>query len=56
MNNALKNKKSKLYFLKFPITFVNDIKRNTNKDIVNISLLEIMLNKELYDEKDLNNY
>ena len=56
MNNALKNKKSKLYFVKFPITFVNDIKRNTNKDIVNISLLEIMLNKELYDEKDLNNY
>ena len=56
MNNALKNKKSKLYFVKFPITFVNDIKRNTNKDIVNISLLEIMLNIELYDEKDLNNY
>ena len=56
INEALKNKKSKLYFVKFPISFVNDIKRNTNKDIINKSLLEIMLNKGLYNENDLNNY
>jgi len=56
MNDTLKSKKSKLYFLKFPITFVNDIKKDTNKDIINISLFDIMLNKELYNEKDLTNY
>ena len=56
INEALKSKKSKLYFVKFPISFVNDIKRNTNKDIINKSLLEIMLNKGLYNENDLNNY
>ena len=56
INEALKNKKSKLYFVKFPINFVNDIKRNTNKDIINKSLLEIMLNKGLYNENDLDNY
>ena len=56
INEALKNKKSKLYFVKFPISFVNDIKRNTNKDIINKSLLEIMLNKGLYNENDLDNY
>ena len=56
INEALKNKKSKLYFVKFPISFVNDIKRNTNKDIINKSLLEIMLNKGLYNENDLSNY
>ena len=56
MNDTLKSKKSKLYFLKFPITFVNDIKKDTNKDIINISLFNIMSNKELYNENDLTNY
>ena len=56
INDALISKKSKLYFFKFPISFVNDIKKDTNKDIINISLLEIMLKKELYNEKDLINY
>ena len=56
INDALKAKQSKLYFVKFPITFVNDIKKDTNKDIINKTLLEIMSIKEIYDEKDLNNY
>ena len=56
INQILKNKQSKLYFVKFPISFVNDIRKNNNKNIINKTLLEIMLNKELYKEKDLNNY
>ena len=56
INQILKNKQSKLYFTKFPISFVNDIRKNNNKNIINKTLLEIMLNKELYKEKDLNNY
>ena len=56
INQILKNKQSKLYFTKFPISFVNDIRKNNNKNIINKTLLEIMLNKELYNEKDLNNY
>ena len=56
INKVLKRKNSKLYFVKFSINFVNDVKRNTNKDIINISLLEIISNKELYNTKDLSNY
>ena len=56
INEKLKKKKSRLYFVKFPISFVNDVKRNTNKDIINLSLLEIISNKELYNTKDLSNY
>ena len=56
INEKLKKKKSRLYFVKFPISFVNDVKRNTNKDIINLSLLEIISKKELYDESNLNNY
>ena len=56
INEALKNKLSKLYFLKFPITFVNDIKKDMNKDLLNKTLLQIILSKEIYNEKDLNNY
>jgi len=56
INEKLKKKKSRLYFVKFPISFVNDVKRNTNKDIIYFSLLEIISKKELYDESNLNNY
>jgi hypothetical protein len=56
INEVLKDKQSKLYFVKFPISFVNDIKKDTNKDIINKSLLEIISIKELYNENDLINY
>jgi len=56
INEKLKKKKSRLYFVKFPIRFVNDVKRNTNKDIIYFSLLEIISKKELYNESNLNNY
>ena len=56
INDILNNKQTKLYFEKFPISFVNDIRKITNKDIINKTLSEIILNKELYNEKDLSNY
>jgi hypothetical protein len=56
INEILRRKQSRKYFEKFPISFVNDIRKNTNKDIINISLLEIIMKKELYNEKDLRNY
>ena len=56
INEKLKKKKSRLYFVKFPISFVNDVKRNTNKDIIYFSLFEIISKKELYNESNLNNY
>ena len=56
INDILNNKQSKLYFEKFPISFVNDIRKITNKDIINKTLSEIILNKELYNEKNLSNY
>ena len=56
INEILNNKHSRLYFEKFPISFVNDIRKNTNKDVIDKTLLEIILNKELYSENDLNNY
>ena len=56
INAILKSQQSKLYFEKFPITFVNDIRKNTNKDIIYMTLLEILSRKELYNEKDLDNY
>ena len=37
-------------------SFVNDIRKNTNKDVIDKTLLEIILNKELYSENDLSNY
>ena len=56
INDILDNKQSRLYFEKFPISFVNDIRKITNKDIINKTLSEIILNKELNNEKDLSNY
>ena len=56
INEVLKNKQSKLYFVKFPISFVNEIKKDTNRDLLNKTLLQILLNKGIYNENDLNNY
>ena len=56
INEILKSKQNKLYFVKFPISFVNDIKLDANRELINITLLEIISNKDIYNEKDLNNY
>jgi hypothetical protein len=59
LNQKLKNLGSNLYFMRFPQSFVSDIYRKTNKEVVNITLAEIFVNKEINTSKnrpDLNNY
>ena len=59
LNQKLKNFGSNLYFMRFPQSFVSDIYRKTNKEVVNMTLAEIFVNKEINTSKnrpDLNNY
>ena len=59
LNQKLKNIGSNLYFMRFPQSFVSDIYRKTNKEVVNMTLAEIFVNKEINTSKnrpDLNNY
>ena len=56
LNETLKRIGSKLFFQKFPQNLVGDINKVSNKEILNMTLLEIFENKELCNEKDLENY
>ena len=56
MNELLKRSGSVLYFEKFPQNFVCNISRQINNKLINMTLKEIFETKELYDEKELNNY
>ena len=56
LNETLKRIGSKLFFQKFPQNLVGDINRISNKEIINMTLLEIFEKKELCNEKDLENY
>ena len=56
LNERLKRIGSKLFFGKFPQNLVADINKDSNKEIINMTLLEIFKKKELCGEKDLNNY
>ena len=56
INELLKNSRSKLYFEKLPQNFVCDITKSSNNKILNMTLEEIIENKELYDQKYFNNY
>ena len=56
MNKNLKNNGSHLFFEKFPQKFLANISRNTNKEILNMTLEEIMEKKELYASYDLAKY
>ena len=56
LNEKLKRIGSKLFFEKFPQNFAADVNKDSNKDIINMTLLEIFEKKELGNEKDLNNY
>jgi len=59
LNENLVDNKIKLYFEKFPQNLVTDVTRNSNKDLLNMSLEEIFKKKELYNTNDkscLNNY
>ena len=59
LNDILEYNKIKSYFEKFPQNLVTDVTRNSNKDLLNMSLEEIFEKKELYNKNDknsLNNY
>ena len=59
LNDILEYYKIKSYFEKFPQNLVTDVTRNSNKDLLNMSLEEIFEKKELYNKNDknsLNNY
>ena len=56
LNEALKKIGSKLFFQKFPQNLVGNVNKNSNKEIINMTLLEIFEKKELCNEKDLDNY
>jgi len=56
INEILKSTNSKKYFQKFSISFVNDISKKINKEIINMTLLEIFVKKELCNGKYLDNY
>ena len=59
LNAILEYYKIKSYFEKFPQNLVVDVNRNSNKDLLNMSLEEIFEKKELYNKNDknsLNNY
>ena len=56
INKILKKSECKLNFEKFSQKFVGDVSKKNNKDIVHMTLLEIIQKKELYSEKDFSNY
>ena len=56
LNEKLKNIGSRLYLEKFPQQLVSNPKKEKNKELLNMTLLEIIKEKGLYMEKDLKNY
>ena len=56
INLLLKSSGNILYFEKFPQNFVSNISRKINNKLINMTLKEIFERKELYEDKDLNNY
>ena len=56
INLLLKSSGNILYFEKFPQNFVSNISRQINNKLINMTLKEIFERKELYEDKDLNNY
>ena len=56
INLLLKSSGNILYFEKFPQNFVSNISRQINNKLINMTLKEIFERKELYEDKDINNY
>ena len=56
LNEKLRDIGSIAFFEKFPKSFVSDVTRRTNKEILDMTLKEILEKKELYGESELNNY
>ena len=59
LNEKLKNIGSNKYLRKFPQHFVSDVNQKRNKELFNLTLKNIFVNKELYlneDKEGLRNY
>ena len=56
INKILKKSECKLNFEKFSQKFVGDVTKKGNENIIHMTLLQIIQEKELYSEKDINNY
>ena len=56
MNIKLKSIDSRLFFERFPQNFISDVRKQTNKEILHLSLKEIFERKELYLEEEHSYY
>jgi hypothetical protein len=56
INNIIKENGSIFYFVKFPQKFISIISKKSNKKLLNMTLLEIFITKEIYPSDGLNNY
>ena len=56
LNDILKSIGNPLFFEKFPQNFVSDVVKQSNKEILNLSLNEIFEKKELYKKEDYPHY
>ena len=56
LNNILKKEESNIFFDLFPQSFVNNVSKELNKQILNMTLKEIFEIKDLYKGKKINKY
>jgi len=56
INMIIKNKVGILFFKKFQQHFVDDVSKKTNRELLNMTLEEIFIKKEMYIDKELPNY
>ena len=56
LNDILISIGSRFFFEKFPQNFVSDVVKQTNKKLLDLTLNEIFVKKELYNKKDYSHY
>ena len=56
LNNILKKEESNLLFDLFPQKFVNNVSKELNKKILDMTLIEIFKTKDLYKDNKINKY
>ena len=56
LNNILKKEELNLLFDLFPQTFVNNVSKELNKKILDMTLIDIFKTKDLYKGKKINKY
>ena len=56
INEKLKHIDSKIFLKKLPQMFVYNVIKKINKELINMTFIEILEKKELYDKNELNQY